>query len=92
MDRSGCGQMHLNTVLAPISWELIEPAEGHFNWDSVDALIKAARANELRLVVLWFGAWKSSMSTYAPSTRRSPRMAVSSFTYGSLPANVRSSG
>jgi beta-galactosidase GanA len=60
-------QMHLNTVLAPVSWELIEPTEGRFNWDSVDALIKAARANELRLVVLWFGAWKNSMSTYAPS-------------------------
>lgn len=60
-------QMHLNTVLAPVSWELIEPTAGHFNWDSVDALIKAARANELRLVVLWFGAWKNSMSTYAPS-------------------------
>ena len=60
-------QMHLNTVLTPVSWELIEPAEGHFNWESVDALIRAARANELRLVVLWFGAWKNSMSTYAPA-------------------------
>ncbi len=60
-------QMHLNTVLAPVSWELIEPTEGHFAWDSVDALIKAARANDLRLVLLWFGAWKNSMSTYAPS-------------------------
>jgi beta-galactosidase GanA len=60
-------QMHLNTVLALVSWELIEPSEGHFKWDSVDALIKAARANELRLVVLWFGAWKNSMSTYVPA-------------------------
>lgn len=60
-------QMHLNTVLAPVSWQLIEPTAGHFNWDPVDALIKAARANELRLVVLWFGAWKNSMSTYVPS-------------------------
>jgi len=60
-------QMHLNTVLVPVSWELIEPIEGRFNWESVDALIKAARANELRLVVLWFGAWKNSMSTYVPS-------------------------
>lgn len=60
-------QMHLNTVLAPVSWELIEPTEGRFSWESVDALIKVARANELRLVVLWFGAWKNSMSTYAPA-------------------------
>jgi beta-galactosidase GanA len=60
-------RMHLNTVLAPISWELIEPMEGVFRWDSVDALITAARANDLKLVLLWFGAWKNSMSTYAPA-------------------------
>jgi beta-galactosidase GanA len=60
-------QMHLNTVITPVYWELIEPTEGHFNWDSVDAMIKAARANDLRLVLLWFGAWKNSMSTYAPA-------------------------
>ncbi len=59
-------QMHLNTVVAPVYWELIEPSEGHFVWDSVDSLVRAARANGLKLVVLWFGAWKNSMSTYAP--------------------------
>jgi beta-galactosidase GanA len=59
--------MHLNTVLAPVSWELIEPTEGHFTWGSVDALIEAARANDLKLVLLWFGAWKNSMSTYVPA-------------------------
>lgn len=60
-------QMHLNTVLAPVSWELIEPVEGHFEWESADALIRAARAQDLKLVLLWFGAWKNSMSTYVPS-------------------------
>ncbi|HVY81288.1 MAG TPA: DUF5597 domain-containing protein [Steroidobacteraceae bacterium] len=60
-------RMHLNTVLAPVSWELIEPVEGQFRWDSVDALVKAARAHDLKLVLLWFGAWKNSMSTYVPS-------------------------
>lgn len=59
--------MHLNTVLAPVSWELIEPQEGRFDWSSVDAMLKAARANDLKLVILWFGAWKNSMSTYVPS-------------------------
>ena len=58
--------MHLNTVLAPVSWELIEPQEGRFDWTEVDALMTAARANDLKLVFLWFGAWKNSMSTYAP--------------------------
>ncbi len=60
-------QMHLNTVLAPVYWELIEPVEGRFDFSSVDALIGAARANDLKLVLLWFGAWKNSMSTYVPS-------------------------
>src|SRR6185369_5398265 len=60
-------QMHLNTVLAPVSWELIEPTEGHFDWSSVDSAIDAARANQLKLVFLWFGAWKNSMSTYVPA-------------------------
>jgi beta-galactosidase GanA len=58
--------MHLNTVLAPVSWELIEPREGQFDWSSVDMLIRQARAADLHLVFLWFGAWKNSMSTYVP--------------------------
>jgi beta-galactosidase GanA len=65
--------MHLNTVLAPVSWELIEPTEGKFDWRSVDDLLRDARANDLKLVVLWFGAWKNSMSTYVPSwVKRDP--------------------
>jgi beta-galactosidase GanA len=59
--------MHLNTVLAPVSWQLIEPKEGQFDFSSVDALLSGARRNQLRLVLLWFGAWKNSMSSYAPS-------------------------
>ena len=59
--------MGLNTLLAPVSWELIEPAEGRMDFASVDALIEDARANDMRLVLLWFGAWKNSMSSYAPA-------------------------
>jgi beta-galactosidase GanA len=73
--------MNLNTVLAPVSWELIEPAEGDFDWSSVDALLRDARAHDMRLVILWFGAWKNSMSTYVPSwvkrdQRRFPRAQI----------------
>ncbi|RZL50761.1 MAG: mannonate dehydratase [Pedobacter sp.] len=58
--------MNLNTVLAPVYWELIEPEEGEFNFDLVDDLIKDAKKNEMKLIFLWFGAWKNSMSCYAP--------------------------
>jgi beta-galactosidase GanA len=59
--------MNLNTVLAPVSWQLIEPEEGRFDFASVDALLAGARREHLHLVLLWFGAWKNSMSSYAPS-------------------------
>lgn len=71
-------KMGLNTVLAPVSWELIEPEEGHFDMSSLDVILTEARLNELKVVLLWFGAWKNSMSCYAPEwfkrdTKRFPR-------------------
>ena len=37
-------------------WDLIEPVEGKFDWTLVDGLIRDARQNGLRLVLLWFAA------------------------------------
>lgn len=59
--------LNLNTVLAPVYWELIEPQEGEFDFLLVDGLIEDARAHDMRLVLLWFGSWKNSMSSYAPA-------------------------
>ncbi|MDE5693655.1 MAG: DUF5597 domain-containing protein [Duncaniella sp.] len=56
-----------NTVLIPVSWELIEPQKGRYDFASIDSIISAARAGNLRVVPLWFGAWKNSMSCYAPA-------------------------
>src|ERR1017187_5555655 len=44
---------HINTVLATVSWELIEPEQGKFDFSLVDGLLKEARANDLHLVILW---------------------------------------
>jgi hypothetical protein len=59
--------LNLNTVLAPVYWELLEPGEGKFDFRLVDGLIQEARQHQLRLVLLWFASWKNSMSCYAPS-------------------------
>jgi hypothetical protein len=58
--------MHLNTILMPVYWELLEPQEGVFDFALIDELIASARKNDLKIVVLWFGSWKNSMSCYAP--------------------------
>lgn len=59
-------RMNLNTVLVPAYWELIEPEEGKFDFSTIDKVLKEARLNNLKVVFLWFGAWKNSMSCYAP--------------------------
>lgn len=56
-----------NTVLAPVAWDLLEPAENQFDLSLVDAMLTAARERELRLILLWFGSWKNGMSSYAPA-------------------------
>lgn len=59
-------RMGLNTVLVPAYWELIEPIEGQFDFTLTDKVLQQARLNDLKIIFLWFGAWKNSMSCYAP--------------------------
>ena len=59
-------RMGLNTVLVPAYWDLIEPVEGQFDFSLTDKVLEQARRNDLKVIFLWFGAWKNSMSCYAP--------------------------
>ena len=58
---------NLNSVIATVSWELIEPEEGKFNFALVDSVIKGARGANLKLVLIWFASWKNAGSVYIPS-------------------------
>lgn len=58
--------MHLNTVIGTVSWELIEPEEGRFDFSLVDAQVEEARRRNMRLVLIWFATWKNAGSSYVP--------------------------
>ena len=50
-------EIPLNTVLTPLSWELIEPREGQYDFSLVDGLLKQAREQHLKIVFLWLASW-----------------------------------
>jgi len=60
-------EKNLNTVIATVSWELIEPVQGQFDFALVDSTIAGARSANLKLVLIWFGSWKNASSVYIPS-------------------------
>ncbi|MGO8701877.1 MAG: DUF5597 domain-containing protein [Limisphaerales bacterium] len=59
-------EAHFNTALVGVSWNQVEPEEGKFDFKVLDGVIQGARNHNLRLVLLWFGSWKNSLSSYAP--------------------------
>ena len=58
--------MGIRTVIGAASWAQVEPVEGTFDFSTVDAQIEQARSRGMRLVLIWFGAFKNAASTYAP--------------------------
>ncbi|KPI41699.1 uncharacterized protein AB675_9357 [Cyphellophora attinorum] len=73
--------MNINTLLGSVTWEMIEPVEGQFDFSELDKVILGAREHGLHLVLLWFGSFKNALSTYAPAwvkrdVNRFPRVHV----------------
>lgn len=58
--------LHLNTVIVPVYWECLEPEKSVFDYALVDSLLVQAREEGVRLILLWFGLWKNSASSYIP--------------------------
>ncbi|MFJ4175366.1 DUF5597 domain-containing protein [Microbacterium sp. NPDC089696] len=65
------GAAGIRTLISVASWQLVEPEEGVFDFTAVDDQIAQARARGIRLVLLWFGAYKNADSAYAPRWVRS---------------------
>lgn len=59
--------MNVNTILAPVYWELIEPREGVYDFSLLDDLLIKTRQHDMKIVLLWFGSWKNSMSSHIPA-------------------------
>ncbi|MWV50728.1 glycoside hydrolase [Rathayibacter sp. VKM Ac-2803] len=57
----------VTTIVATATWEEVEPREGEFDFSSVSATLAVAREHGLRIVLIWFGAFKNARSTYAPT-------------------------
>ena len=65
--------LNINSLVATVSWEQVEPVRGKFNFAELDDLVADARQEGIRLILIWFGLWKNGASTYVPGwVKRDP--------------------
>ena len=69
----GIEEMGMNTIAAPVYWELVEPREGEYCFEQVDMIIRGAEARNLKVIILWFGTWKNGASHYIPEWMKKDR-------------------
>lgn len=62
--------MNVNTLLGSVTWEMIEPTEGEFDFSELDKVILGARKHGLHLVLLWFGSFKNGEGDHPKMTCR----------------------
>jgi Beta-galactosidase len=74
---------NINTLLGCVTWEMIEPVEGEFDFVEFDNVIEDARSYSTHLVLLWFGSFKNG--------QQNPRGLVIFITWSShtLEATIR---
>ena len=67
--RMGC-----NVASLLLAWRCVEPQEGQFDFSILEAMLAGAREHNLRIVLVWFGAYKNACMNYAPDwVRNNPQ-------------------
>ena len=54
-------------LIFALGGSIIEPKEGKFEFSFVGQVLRGARENDMRVVLLWFGTWKSGAAHCTPS-------------------------
>ena len=65
--------VHANSATIPISWNLLEPKPGQFEFHLVDGAIEGARRHHLKLKLLWFGTSKNGLMGFTPDWIKTDR-------------------
>ena len=53
-------ELGMNSLLLPVTWEMVEPVEGEFHFEILDQLIDQAREYGMKIGLLWFGSFKNA--------------------------------
>ena len=59
-------ELGMNSLLLPVTWEMVELVEGEFHFEILDQLIDQAREHGMKIGLLWFGSFKNAECMYAP--------------------------